>query len=74
LAAIDSNHFSQTSKISGVGFSNPKCRNMNFFIHALLVGGFTFPLVARFLARLTLVSPALTELNQSSFFSYEYEK
>src|SRR3989304_9304751 len=32
LSAIDSNHFPQASMISGVGFSNPKCRNMNFFI------------------------------------------
>src|SRR3990172_7128424 len=38
LSAIDSNHFPQASMISGVGFSNPKCRNINLFIaHPLLV-------------------------------------
>src|SRR3972149_3341904 len=32
LSAIDSNHLCQASMISGVGFSNPKCRNINLFI------------------------------------------
>src|SRR3989304_8142069 len=32
LSAIDSNHLSQAAMISGVGCSNPKCSNKNFFI------------------------------------------
>ena len=32
LSATDSNHLPQAAIISGVGFSNPKCSNMNRFI------------------------------------------
>src|SRR3989337_3604471 len=39
LAELDSNQASQASMISGVGFSNPKCRNMNFFTSPSLLFG-----------------------------------
>src|SRR3972149_6912932 len=39
LSEIDSNQACQASMIYGVGFLNPKCRNMNFFISpSLLIG------------------------------------
>src|SRR6266480_6913564 len=56
LSEIDSNQACQDCMISGVGFLNPKCRNINFFISLSLLMGVLKGMPARRVS-LTLFFP-----------------